>query len=75
MLTAKGHWDDLAAGVQAGVDDEITNPFKREGLRARVQVGARMVRFQQTLADRVTALEKALSPVKRLSGLLPICSY
>ena len=44
-------------------------------LRARVNAGARIVRLQTGLADKVTQLESALGKVRRLSGLLPICSY
>jgi len=40
-----------------------------------VQVGARVVQLQRSLAERVRELEDALSQVKRLQGLLPICSY
>ena len=38
-------------------------------------IGARVVALQQTLADRVRKLEEALSNVKQLQGLLPMCSY
>ena len=31
--------------------------------------------LQRKLADRVQELEKALTQVRRLEGLLPICSY
>ena len=34
-----------------------------------------MLRLQERLAARVTELEAALSRVKQLRGLLPICSY
>jgi hypothetical protein len=35
----------------------------------------RIVELQRSLAARVTELEGALARVKRLQGLLPICSY
>jgi sigma-B regulation protein RsbU (phosphoserine phosphatase) len=75
LLTAKGRRQDIIAGLQAGANDYVTKPFDREELRARVQVGVRMVELQQSLADRVKALEEALARVKQLQGLLPICSY
>jgi hypothetical protein len=34
-----------------------------------------MVKLQTTLSGRIKELEDALSEVKRLQGLLPICSY
>ena len=75
ILTAKGRQEDIITGLQAGANDYVTKPFNREELRARVQVGRRVVELQQSLADRVRALEDALAKVKLLQGLLPICSY
>jgi DNA-binding response OmpR family regulator len=75
ILTAKGRQQDIVTGLEAGANDYVTKPFHREELRARVQVGTRMVELQQSLAERVYALEDALARVKLLQGLLPICSY
>lgn len=43
LLTAKGEKDDIVAGLEAGADDYVTKPFDRAELRARVDVGIRMV--------------------------------
>jgi DNA-binding response OmpR family regulator len=75
LLTAKGTKEDLVAGLEAGADDYLIKPFNREELKARVQVGMRVVNLQTRLAERVRELEAALSRVKQLQGLLPICSY
>jgi len=75
LLTAKGRKEDIIAGLEAGADDYIIKPFDREELRARLQVGVRILKLQSALADRVRELQEALSRVKRLQGLLPICSY
>ena len=75
LLTARRGQEDKIQGLQAGADDYITKPFNREELRARVQVGIRVLELQGALAQRVRELEEALSRVKTLQGLLPICSY
>ena len=75
MVTARGGREDVVRGLLAEADDYVTKPFDHRELRARVQVGARVVRLQIALAERVMELEKALSQVKSLHGLLPICSY
>lgn len=75
ILTAKDRGGDIVTGLQAGADDYVTKPFDREELRARVQVGVRIVGLQKSLADRVRELEDALKQVKQLQGFLPICSY
>ena len=61
LLSARTTQTDLIAGLDAGADDYLTKPFDPEELRARIRVG-----------ERTLAL---LASVKRLTGLLPICSY
>ena len=75
LLTAKTQKEDIVDGLHAGADDYITKPFHHEELRARVQIGRRIVDLQKGLADRIADLERALTEVKQLSGLLPICAY
>jgi phosphoserine phosphatase RsbU/P len=75
LLTARTAKQDLVEGLSAGADDYITKPFDFEELRARVQVGERVIRLQQSLNERVRELEEALRNVKLLQGLLPICLY
>ena len=75
LLTAKGNTADVVSGLQAGADDYVVKPFDREELRARLQAGIRIVTLQTALSLRVRELEEAMTRVKTLQGLLPICSY
>jgi DNA-binding response OmpR family regulator len=75
LLTGRDSRTDIVAGLDAGADDYMVKPFDADELRARVQVGLRVLTLQERLADRVTELEQALARVKRLHGLLPICAY
>jgi DNA-binding response OmpR family regulator len=71
-LESKGH---VIAGLSAGADDYLVKPFDPDDLRARINVGMRVLSLQERLAERVTELQDALANVKVLHGLLPICSY
>ena len=75
LLTARESVADIVAGLEAGADDYITKPFDPKIFRARLSVGKRVVQLQSTLADRVAELQEALTRVRVLQGLLPICSY
>ena len=75
LLTAKSSKEDVVIGLDAGANDYIIKPFDLQELRARIQVGATVVELQQRLAERVIELEEALAQVKRLQGIVPICSY
>ncbi len=75
LLTALNKKHQIAAGLEAGADDYVSKPFDFDELRARVRVGQRVVRLERTLQQRVKDLQKALSDVKRLKKLLPICMY
>jgi DNA-binding response OmpR family regulator len=75
LLTAKGRKEDIVDGLTAGADDYVVKPFDRAELKARIDVGQRILRLQTELAARVKELELALSKVNLLQGLLPICCY
>lgn len=75
LLTARENTEDLISGLQAGADDYVTKPFDPSELNARINVGARVIRLQTELQQRVQELEEALLRVNQLQGLLPICMY
>jgi phosphoserine phosphatase RsbU/P len=75
LLTSRDSRADVVAGLDSGADDYLIKPFDPDELRARLQVGVRVLTLQERLADRVVELEAAVLRVKRLQGLIPICSY
>lgn len=47
LLTAKSDKRDIIAGLEAGADDYLTKPFDAYELRARLNVGRRILELQQ----------------------------
>jgi DNA-binding response OmpR family regulator len=75
LLTARSEKEDIVTGLAAGADDYLTKPFDAAELRARLQVGVRLISLQQRLKSKVSELEDALAHVKQLRGLLPMCAW
>ena len=75
MLTTKGDKRDIVSGLEKGADDYLTKPFDADELRARIEVGRRILDLQAHLAEQVRDLRQALEHVKTLQGILPICSF
>ena len=74
ILTAKGEKADIIAGLEAGANDYLSKPVDPGELRARIEVGRRMVAMQDALATKVDELRQALDHVKTLRGIVPICA-
>jgi DNA-binding response OmpR family regulator len=75
ILTSKTDKEDIVAGLEAGANDYIRKPFERSELRARIGVGERVLELESALADRIHELQDALTQVKTLQGLIPICMH
>lgn len=75
LVTARRDLEDLVCGLQAGADDYVVKPYDHTELRARLNVGRRVVQLQQELAEQVRRLTAASAEVKQLQGILPMCTF
>jgi DNA-binding response OmpR family regulator len=75
ILTSRSDKTDIITGLQAGANDYLSKPFDAGELRARVEVGSRMVELQDSLASKIEELQRALEDIKMLRGILPICMH
>jgi len=69
LLTARGEKSDIIVGLEAGADDYLAKPFDAGELRARVEVGRRMIEIQDALIQsrEILAHQAAHDP---LTGML-----
>src|SRR5271156_3509676 len=66
LLTARNSSADIGAGLREGADDYVTKPVQQEELRARVQLGCRIIELRSALKTEVGALAVALAKEKLL---------
>jgi len=52
LLTGKGNKKDITKGLESGADDYIVKPYDKGELRARINVGQRMIELQNVLAEK-----------------------
>ena len=52
LLTARDEKNDIVEGLGAGADDYIPKPFDKDELRARIDVGRRVVELQAALLEK-----------------------
>ena len=88
FLTAKSERDDIVRGLCEGAVDYLTKPFNTAELVARVKTHVALRQAQEVILERNAELEeknrqlqqlleenrKAMSEIKILRGIIPICS-
>lgn len=75
LLTASSGRENMLEGLAAGADDYLEKPLDPSLLKARIQVAQRILNLQTILHEKIHELQDALTNVRELRGLLPICSY
>jgi CheY-like chemotaxis protein len=75
LLTSRDNREDIVQGLKSGANDYIVKPYDAEELQVRIGVGRKVIDLQASLAGRITELQVALTQIKTLQGILPICMY
>jgi PleD family two-component response regulator len=75
LLTARTSAEDVLTGFQAGAVDYVTKPFNTKELLARVRTHIMLKKARDTRNQLIAQLRDALTRVRTLSGLFPICPH
>ena len=75
FLTSKNDPGDTLAALHAGADEFLIKPVNPAELKARAEVGRRIIGLQATLNANIQYLQAALDEVKALRGFINICAY
>ena len=74
FITGKTDNDDIVMGFDSGAIDYITKPYNSTELIVRVRTHIKLKQSMDMQNKLISELQDALAKVKKLSGLLPICS-
>lgn len=72
LVTARAGKEQVVEGLRAGADDYLAKPFDKDELRARLNVGARILDLQSTLSARVRELETVIAENRALKLQMPL---
>ncbi|MBF0496540.1 MAG: response regulator [Deltaproteobacteria bacterium] len=75
FLTAKSESEDIVKGFELGAVDYLTKPFSTPELLARVRTHLELKKSKDLQNELIARLKDALTQVKQLTGLIPICSH
>ncbi len=67
--------EQQADGLDSGADGYIARPLTNREMLSRVDSIVRILRAERERDRLIVELKKALSEIKQLRGILPICSY
>ena len=74
FVTAKDEADEEERGFLAGASDYIVKPFHPAVVQARIKVNIERKLALEKLKYKIIELKKALNEIKKLQGIIPICS-
>lgn len=67
--------EQQADGLDSGADGYIARPLSNREFLSRVESMVRILRAERERDQLIEELKKAISEIKQLSGMLPICSH
>jgi len=74
LLTSRNTKADTVVGLDAGADDYLVKPYNMNELRARIEVGRRMIEQRRRLKRKSEELKLAMGRIRTLRGIVPICA-
>ncbi len=74
FITGLTETADMVKAFSIGAVDYIAKPFQLEEVCARVKTHLRLRRLQIELSTSVCELQKALTDIRTLRGIIPICA-
>lgn len=69
LLTRVEGTANIIKGLEAGADEFLSKPFNMAELRSRLSVGAKIVKYEITLAEKNKQLKNYISCIQELSNL------
>jgi DNA-binding response OmpR family regulator len=68
LLTQLSGTTNIVKGLEAGANEFLSKPFNMAELQSRLSIGARIIRYQSSLTDKVKMLTTYANAVDEMTG-------
>ena len=76
LISSQNSKADIVRGLESGVDDYVTKPIEMDTLRARIEIGTRIINLERTLNRKIEIITaNHCQTIRMFSRMMEVIEY